>query len=121
LQKRLEGLNQIVQATLRGTEQEVLFALERKVIFDIYYRNERGEHIIVEMQKSGDDSFKDRMLFYASTAIRKVVMSGEAKVKLPKVYLPLAIWGPWTNTQKSSQAPYLKNYFSLPKYLNWIL
>jgi len=84
---RLEGLNQIVQATLRGTEQEVLFALERKVIFDIYCRNERGEYIIVEMQKSGDDSFKDRMLFYASTAIRKVVMSGEAKVKLPKVYL----------------------------------
>jgi len=39
------------------------------------------------MQKSGDESFKDRMLYYASTAIRKEVLSGDAKILLPKMYL----------------------------------
>jgi len=72
---------------LRGTEQEVLFGLERKVIFDIYCQSEKGEPIIVEMQKSGDESFKDRMLFYASSAIRKEVLSGDVKILLPKMYL----------------------------------
>ncbi len=84
---RLEGSQQIAKATLRGTEQEVLFGLERKVIFDIYCQSEKGEPIIVEMQKSGDESFKDRMLYYASTAIRKEVLSGDVKILLPKMYL----------------------------------
>jgi len=84
---RLEGVEQIAQATLRGTEQEVLFGLERKVIFDIYCQSEKGEPILVEMQKSGDESFKDRMLYYASTAIRKEMMSGVTKITLPKIYL----------------------------------
>jgi len=84
---RLEGEQQIVSAVLQGTEQEVIFGYEKKVVFDIACRNEKGEPIIVEMQRSGDDSFKDRMLYYAAVAIKKEITSGTVEYELPRVYI----------------------------------
>ncbi len=42
---------------------------DRKSIFDLYCKNEKGEHIIIEMQKAKQKYFKDRGLFYASNII----------------------------------------------------
>jgi predicted transposase/invertase (TIGR01784 family) len=36
--------------------------LDRKVVFDIYCTNEKGEKFIVEMQKARQQHFKDRSL-----------------------------------------------------------
>ena len=41
----------------------------RKAVFDIFCENEKGEKFIVEMQKARQNFFKDRALFYSSSAI----------------------------------------------------
>ena len=44
---------------------------ERKAIFDIYCKNEKGEYFIVEMQKAEQKYFKDRTLFYSTFPIQE--------------------------------------------------
>ncbi len=43
----------------------------RKAIFDIYCTNEKGEKIIVEMQKAEQKFFKDRTIFYSTFPIQE--------------------------------------------------
>ena len=44
---------------------------DRKAIFDIYCKNEKGEYFIVEMQKAEQKYFKDRTLFYSTIPIQE--------------------------------------------------
>jgi len=61
--------------------------LDRKVVFDIYCTNERGEKFIVEMQKARQTFFKDRSLFYATFPIQEQSISGGSwNFKLKAVY-----------------------------------
>lgn len=84
---RLTENDRIESAVLQVAEQEVIFGFERKVVFDLHCRNEKGEPIIVELQRAGDDSFKDRMLYYAAIAIKKEVLAGADNYRLPRLYL----------------------------------
>ncbi len=64
---------------------------DRNSIFDLYCTTEYGEKIIIEMQKIEQTYFKDRSLFYVSSAIqeqnRKGKVSGlEWDFKLSPVY-----------------------------------
>ena len=43
----------------------------RRAIFDVFCETESGEKIIVEMQKTEQDYFKDRSVFYASFPIQQ--------------------------------------------------
>ena len=43
--------------------------IDRKAVFDIYCQNEKGEKFIVEMQKSKQNFFKDRSLYYSTFPI----------------------------------------------------
>ena len=45
--------------------------VDRKAIFDLYCENERGEKFIVELQKSKQNFFKDRRLYYSTFPIRE--------------------------------------------------
>ena len=38
--------------------------LNRKAIFDLYCENERGEKFVVELQKTKQNFFKDRTVYY---------------------------------------------------------
>jgi predicted transposase/invertase (TIGR01784 family) len=60
---------------------------ERKAIFDLYCTNERGEKFIVELQKTEQKYFKDRMLYYATFPIQEQATRGKHwDYKLKNVY-----------------------------------
>jgi len=55
----------------------------RKAIFDIYCENEKGEKFIVELQKSPQNYFKDRSVYYSTFPTKK----GKWDFKLKAVYM----------------------------------
>ena len=59
----------------------------RRAIFDVFCETESGEKIIVEMQKTEQDYFKDRSVFYASFPIQQQGRRGvEWDFNLKSVY-----------------------------------
>lgn len=61
----------IKDITFRNVEMLGMKRDDRKAVFDIFCENERGEFFIVEMQKSRQKYFADRVLYYASFAIQQ--------------------------------------------------
>ena len=90
----LSFLNELLQkkegriVSLSYLNRETLgFAKDtRKAVFDIFCENEKGEKFIVEMQKARQNFFKDRALFYSSSAI---MQQGQAdwNYELKAVYI----------------------------------
>ena len=69
-------LNDIIGKKIKDIQYEPTEGLgahprERKAIFDILCITQDEEHFIVEMQLGQQTCFRDRVLFYASHAIRK--------------------------------------------------
>jgi len=60
--------------------------IDRKAIFDIYCENEKGEKFIVELQKSKQNFFKDRTVFYATFPIREQAKKANWNFELKAVY-----------------------------------
>jgi predicted transposase/invertase (TIGR01784 family) len=50
--------------------------LDRKAIFDLYCENDKGEKFIVELQKTKQDFFKDRALYYSTFPIQEQAKKG---------------------------------------------
>ncbi|MFT4927792.1 MAG: putative transposase/invertase (TIGR01784 family) [Phenylobacterium sp.] len=82
----LGGAEQIVNLTLHNTEHLPDSTLYRKSVFDVYCTNEKGEHFIVEMQKTDQGYFKDRTLFYSTFPIQKQAKKGKWDFNLKAVY-----------------------------------
>ena len=51
--------------------------IDRRVVFDLYCENEKGEKFIVEMQKAKQTYFKDRTLFYSTFPIQEQASRGQ--------------------------------------------
>ena len=49
---------------------------DRKVVYDLFCENEKGEKFIVEMQQAKQKFFKDRMLFYSTFPIKEQAPKG---------------------------------------------
>ncbi|NME71949.1 Rpn family recombination-promoting nuclease/putative transposase [Flammeovirga aprica] len=61
--------------------------VDRKAIFDLYCENERGEKFIVELQKTKQNFFKDRALYYSTFPIQEQARKGsEWNYELKAVY-----------------------------------
>ena len=60
--------------------------IDRKAIFDLYCENERGEKFIVELQKSKQNFFKDRALYYSTFPIQEQAQKGEWNYELKAIY-----------------------------------
>ena len=61
--------------------------LNRKAIFDLYCENEKGEKFIVELQKTKQNFFKDRTVYYSTFPIREQAIRGsEWNFELKAVY-----------------------------------
>ena len=60
--------------------------IDRKAIFDLYCENERGEKFIVELQKTKQNFFKDRTVYYSSFPIQEQGLKGEWTYELKAVY-----------------------------------
>ncbi|MDX2245960.1 MAG: Rpn family recombination-promoting nuclease/putative transposase [Bacteroidia bacterium] len=59
---------------------------DRRAIFDLYCENEHGEKFIVELQKSKQNFFKDRALYYSTFPIREQAKKADWNYELKAVY-----------------------------------
>lgn len=76
----------IVDLTYLKTEQLGKTELDRKAIFDLYCENEKGEKFIVEIQKSKQNFFKDRSVYYATFPIQEQAEKSDWNYELKAVY-----------------------------------
>ena len=60
--------------------------MDRKAIFDLYCENERGEKFIVELQKTKQNFFKDRTVYYSTFPIREQAKRADWNYELKAVY-----------------------------------
>jgi predicted transposase/invertase (TIGR01784 family) len=81
-----EKQGEIVDLTYMKTEQLGTTDLDRKAIFDLYCQNEKGEKFIVELQKSKQNFFKDRTLYYSTFPIREQAKRADWNYELKAVY-----------------------------------
>jgi predicted transposase/invertase (TIGR01784 family) len=72
--------------TYKKTENLGNNELDKKVIFDLYCENEKGEKFIVELQKAKQAYFKDRTLFYSTFPIQEQGQRGDWNYELKAVY-----------------------------------
>jgi predicted transposase/invertase (TIGR01784 family) len=76
----------ITDITYLKTENLGANAQDRKAVFDLYCRNEKGEHFIVELQKAKQKHFKDRSIYYSTFPIQEQAERGEWDFELQGVY-----------------------------------
>ncbi|MCW5213271.1 PD-(D/E)XK nuclease family transposase [Desulfobulbus sp. TB] len=81
-----EEQGKIKELTYLKTEQLGDTDIDRKAIFDLYCENEQGEKFIVELQKSKQNFFKDRALYYSTFPICEQAERGDWNFKLKAVY-----------------------------------
>jgi len=77
----------IISLTYLKTERLGISESSRKAVFDLYCENEKGEKFIVELQKTKQEYFKDRTLYYSTFAITEQAVSGEWNYNLKEVYV----------------------------------
>jgi len=76
----------IIELTYLNTERLGNSILDRKAIFDLYCKNDKGEQFIVELQRAEQDFFKERSIFYASRAIEQQSKRGKWDYNWQAVY-----------------------------------
>jgi predicted transposase/invertase (TIGR01784 family) len=81
-----EEQGHIRELTYMKTEQLGVTDLDRKAIFDLYCENEKGEKFIVELQKSKQNFFKDRTVYYSTFPIREQAKRADWDYELKAVY-----------------------------------
>ncbi len=82
----LRGEEVIKSLTLIPSEQLGDTKEDRRAVFDVYAENERGEKIIIEMQKADQQYFKDCSVYYSSFPIRSQGEKGRWRFGLKAVY-----------------------------------
>lgn len=83
----LSGKEVIRDLTYLNTEHLGTSEADRRPVFDVYCENERGEKILIEMQRGEQQFFKDRSLYYATFPIREQGEKGEWDYRLKAVYV----------------------------------
>lgn len=83
----LSGKEVIRDLTFLNTEHLGTSEADRRAVFDVYCENERGEKILIDMQRGEQQFFKDRSLYYATFPIREQGEKGEWDYRLKAVYV----------------------------------
>ncbi len=81
-----EEQGQIKDLNYLKTEHPGNSDIDRKAIFDLYCENENGEKFIVELQKSKQNFFKDRTIYYSTFPIREQAKRADCNYELKAVY-----------------------------------
>jgi predicted transposase/invertase (TIGR01784 family) len=81
-----EEQGQIKDLTYLKTEHLGTTDVDRKAIFDLYCENEKGEKFIVELQKTKQNFFKDRTVYYSTFPIREQAKRADWDYELKAVY-----------------------------------
>ena len=82
----LQGREVIQDITYLNAERLGTQEYDRRAVFDVYCKNDKGEVFLVEMQKVEQQSFKDRSIYYSTFAIREQAPRGEWNYELKGVY-----------------------------------
>ena len=82
----LQGREVIKSLTLIPSEQLGDTEDDRRAVFDVYCENEKGDKIIIEMQKAEQQWFMDRSVYYSSFPIRSQGEKGKWLFGLKAVY-----------------------------------
>ena len=77
----------IEDITYLNTEQFGASEDHRKAFFDLYCRNQNGEHFIVEIQRQKQKNFKDRLIFYSTFPIQNQSIKGDWTFEQTPVYV----------------------------------
>jgi predicted transposase/invertase (TIGR01784 family) len=81
-----EEQGKITDLTYLKNEHVGTTELDRKAIFDLYCENEKGEKFIVELQKTKQNFFKDRTIYYSTFPIREQAKRADWNYELTAVY-----------------------------------
>ncbi len=81
-----EEQGQIKDLTYLKNEHIGTTEVDRKAIFDLYCENENGEKFIVELQKTKQNFFKDRTVYYSTFPIREQAKRADWDYELKAVY-----------------------------------
>jgi predicted transposase/invertase (TIGR01784 family) len=81
---------------------------DRKVIFDLYCENEKGEKFTIELQKAKQDHFKDRMLYYSTFSIQEQGIQGSWDYKLKAIYVIAILDFIFDETDKNKVISYIQ-------------
>lgn len=76
----------ITDLTYLPTEQLGVRPQERRVLFDIYCKNQNNDHFIIEMQRARQTFFADRVVTYMSRVISREAEKGGKDYIIPRVY-----------------------------------
>ena len=81
-----EEQGEITDLTYLKNEHLGTGELDRKAIFDVYCENRKGEKFIVELQKTKQNFFKDRTVYYSTFPIREQAKRADWNYELKAVY-----------------------------------
>lgn len=82
----LPNETEISNLTYLKTEHIGHSQIDRKVVYDVYCENTRGEKFIVELQKARQKFFKERTIFYSTFPIQEQAIQGDWNFDLKAVY-----------------------------------
>ena len=82
----LQGREVVLDVKYLNTEHLGTQEYDRRAVFDVYCKNDKGEVFLVEMQKGEQQFFKDRSIYYSTFAIREQAPRGEWNYELKGVY-----------------------------------
>ena len=82
-----DGMEIVEDLEYRQNEHLEAGPEDRHVIFDVYCETESGKKIIVEMQNSYQQFYKDRSIYYASIPIHEQGLRGAWNFELNAVYV----------------------------------
>lgn len=77
---------EITHLTYLKTEHIGHSEVDRKVVYDVYCENTKGEKFIVELQKARQKYFKERTIFYSTFPIQEQAVTGDWNFELKAVY-----------------------------------
>ena len=77
---------EITHLTYLKTEHIGHSEIDRKVVYDVYCENKKGEKFIVELQKARQKYFKERTIFYSTFPIQEQAITGDWNFELKAVY-----------------------------------
>lgn len=83
----LHGREVVKDLTYLNTEHLGTSEADRRAVFDVYCENEKGEKILVEMQRGEQQFFKDRTLFYTTFPIREQQVIKDWDYQLKSIYI----------------------------------
>lgn len=87
LNQMLPPERQIADLTFQNPDQIPDLPKQRRSVFDVYCTAITGEHFIVEMQKTPQEYFKDRSIYYSTFPVRSQAKRGKWDYELAVIYL----------------------------------